>query len=639
VQRSTFARRGLLALAILAVFWAVVIALTGGFGIRVAGIHVSSRNIRNPLLLAFIAACGALALSGPASRRILHEDLRWWWANVTAAPSAVASLWWARWVNAAVVAACGGASLLLYQWVRARPLWLDEEMIALNIRDRPFLDLAGPLWLDQSAPLGWLATQRIAAVILGLDESGLRLVPVLFGVAAVAASVWVGRRWMTGTGAVALVLLLSLGQWVFHYSLELKHYSGDIFFGLMLPALVVWAIEATEPSHRLRRAGIWWVVAALGQWWAHGALFVTPACAVALWMVLWRIDGWRSAARFAVFGIGWLASFALNYLVALRFTIESDFLREYWSVALPPATAGIAATAQWLAGQAAPFADRPGGTDLALLFWATALCGFLFTRQRGFLYIFAAVPVSAYALAAMRLVPLYERLSLWAVPAMYVGIALCLDAGVRWARDGYRRARPARLAVAALMLSATVWVCLDIAGRGWRNMAEGRPLDTNHALDDRTAVRWLVAEAGPGDAVLTTTLGLPAVWWYGSIPISPPPSGASLPNGSPILEILYHPPGSACDADGLRQALGAHRRVLVYFGFAFDAVRPGFDELVVQELERIGHVIEFRRFAGTTRAAVVQVDPVGERPEAHDDGPHHSTHPNGCVSVRPAIRW
>jgi hypothetical protein len=638
VTRSTYARRGLLALAILAAVWAAVILLTGGFGVRIAGVRVSSRNFRNPLLLALLAACGAVALAHPGSRRVLQDDLRWWWARVAAARDVAVSRGWTRRVSAASVAACGGAALLLYQWARASPLWLDEEMIALNVRDRSFWDLAGPLWLEQSAPLGWLATQRIAAVTLGLDETSLRLVPVLFGVAAVAASAWVGRRWLTATGASALVLLVSLGQWVFHYSLELKHYAGDTFFGLLLPALALWAIEADAPRHRLRRAGIWWVVAALGQWWAHGALFVTPACAVALWIVLWRLDGWRSAALFAVFGIGWLATFALHYLAALRFTVESDFLREYWSAGLPPAAAGVRDTARWLAGHVGSFAYAPGGTGLTALFWATAACGFACARRRGFLYIFAAVPISAYVLAAARLVPLYERQSLWAVSAVYVGVALCLDAGVRWAREGRRHARPARVVAAALMAGAALWVCLDIVHRGWRDIADGRPPDENHQLDDRTAVRWLMAQARPGDAVLTTELALPAVWWYGSSLISPPASGTALPGGNPILQVAYRPAGGACDDAGFRQALTAHTRVLVYLGFRFDDVPDGFDELLLQELERFGRVTELRRFAGTSRAVVVQMEPGREAP-AGDAGPSHPTPLNGCLSVRPAVRW
>jgi hypothetical protein len=637
-SRRVLVRRLLLALAILAIVWALVIAVTGGFGIELAGVRISSRNFRNPLLIAFIAAGGALTLSGRAYRRILREDLRWWWESARAARHAIGSVWWASWSAAAVVAACGGAGLLVYQWTRARPLWLDEQMIALNIRDRALPELAGPLWLDQAAPLGWLATQRMVAHLIGFDEIGLRFVPVVFGVAAIATAAWVGRRWISGPGAVALVLLSSTGQWVFHYSLELKHYSADIFIGVLLPALVVWALEADDPRQRLRRAGPWWIAAAMGQWWGNGALFVAPACALFLCVALYRLDGWRNATIVALLGVGLLAAFAMHYQLTLRFALENEFLRQYWAVALPPATADATATATWLAGELAPFADRPGGTTLAVLFWTTAFCGFVLERRRGYLYIFAAVPMSAFLLAGMRLVPLYERLSLWAVPAVYVGIALCLDAGVRLARDGRRHAPPAHLG-AAILLIAALWVCSDIARRGWRDMQDGRPLDTNHQLDDRTAVRWLVNQLRPGDAVVTVTHSLPAIWWYGSASLLPPAAGGTLPGNTPILQALHIPAAGECDDETLRRALAGHERVLVYFGFGVDAVSPAFDTLLIEELEQMGHLAAFRRFAGTSRVAVVQLDSGGGSAAVSDDKSRHSTHARGCVSVRPAARW
>jgi hypothetical protein len=66
-----------------------------------------------------------------------------------------------------VIIALASAAVDTYQWTRAAPIWLDEEMIAINIRDRSFTDLAGPLWLGQSAPYGWLVVERAAILTLG----------------------------------------------------------------------------------------------------------------------------------------------------------------------------------------------------------------------------------------------------------------------------------------------------------------------------------------------------------------------------------------------------------------------------------------------------------------------------------------
>jgi hypothetical protein len=211
--------------------------------------------------------------------------------------------------------AIAGAAIVLYQWMGVRPLWLDEEMIALNFRDRSFAELGGQLWLDQSAPLGWLAAQRLVLLVIGPSELALRAIPALFGVATVFAAFFIGRRWMTTTGCAIFVLLCSLGQWMSFHALELKPYSADTFFGLVLPALAV-AAAATSTDARRRSLAMWAIAAAIGHWFSLGALLVLPACFVVLAVSERRDrDGIRRLA--VAFGVV-TASFALHYLLAIR---------------------------------------------------------------------------------------------------------------------------------------------------------------------------------------------------------------------------------------------------------------------------------------------------------------------------------
>jgi hypothetical protein len=629
-------RRALVALALLAGLWAVVVALTGGFRLTLAGIRVSSRSTTNPMLVALISTCVTVGLSlrsGANWRAQALEDLRWW-ANAVHLRSILGSLF-----HPATLAAFGGAFLRLHDWAAGRPLWLDEQMIALNIRDRPMSELTGALWLNQSAPLGWLATERAAMLGFGISETALRFVPLSFGIAVLAAALWIGRRWMTTTGACALVLLCALGEWVFHYSLEYKHYSADLFFALILPALVVWATEAAGPDQRLRRASVWWAVAAAGLWWANGALFVAPACALMLVISLWRIDGRKKAAVFAVTGFFWLASFAAHYYLALRFTIENDRLREAWSFAMPPPGASLVDIARWLISQTEAFTTRPGGAELTALFWVVVLAGVLFAQPRLFGQLVALVTLSLCVLAGMRLVPLYERFAIWVVPSFYLAIAFCVDAGIRAGRNAYRQRRHVLAATAALVTAAVLWLCGDVAANGWRVIQIARPHGTNHQLDDRMAVEWLLTQHGRGDVVLTTHLALPAVWWYADAPVSPPTLGGFLRDLTPILEVDHAEQARGCHAGELRSALLPYRRALVYLGFRFDDVPPGFDDFLLQELRRIGHVTESPRFAGVTRAFVVNIVRPGQESTSATtlhDSPTRST---GCISVRPARRW
>jgi ABC-type Fe3+-siderophore transport system permease subunit len=111
----------------------------------------------------------------------------------------------AYWI-ATLTALVGAAVLIYWDWT-ARPLWVDEEMILLNVRDHALGRLAGPLWLDQSAPLGWLALERLVLLTFGSGERAVRMVNVLFGIGTLVTALWIGRRWMSPVGAAILALL------------------------------------------------------------------------------------------------------------------------------------------------------------------------------------------------------------------------------------------------------------------------------------------------------------------------------------------------------------------------------------------------------------------------------------------------
>ena len=146
--------------------------------------------------------------------------------------------------------------------------------------------------------------------------------------------------------------------------------------------------------------------------------------------------------------------------MALRDTVNSEFLRRYWSSALPPAASGLTGTLSWFAAQFKPLALNPGGANSWVLFWLTATCGFALSTSPTLGLFLATVPLSAFALAALRLVPMQDRLSLWVVPALYVGIALFSDRAARLGHDAYVRRSRTRLALAiALALVGSWLVC------------------------------------------------------------------------------------------------------------------------------------------------------------------------------------
>jgi hypothetical protein len=523
-----------------------------------------------------------------------------------------------------IIAAARGA-LIVYQWAVARPLWLDEEMIAINIRDRGFASLAGKLWLDQSAPIGWLVVERLMLLIFGSGERSLRALPMLLGLATIATALWIGRRWLGALATSLLVVTCAVGQWISYAFVELKHYSADACFGLMLPALAVWAVETD-------RVLAWWVVAAVAQLFGNGALFVTPLCAIVMVSAVWRRRGVAAAVRATLPGALWGAVFVANYVLVLRPAQTSEFLQSYWQLQFPPTANGVSASLQWLGTRLAPFAVKPGGTRVGLLLWIAAAAGFALApaRARLLALMFATVPFAGLLLTTLHLVPFFERLVLWIVPALYAGVAMLADAHVRLKPDttyggmtgvvsGFSRT----IAILVALLCAA-----DITYVGLDDLS-ARPAATNHLLDDRAAARWLAAREQPGDVWVTTHLALPALWWYApEVRLRPDTvSGFS----RTIIEVGYADTGPDCQPDEFVRALGSSTRVLVFTGFHFDDVPRSFDALLLERLMGVGQMTAYRGFDDLSRAAIIDRRLTSRR-ELGEQVP-------GCLTARPARRW
>jgi hypothetical protein len=627
--------RFLCALCALAVLWTVLLWLTGGFRVQLAGLRISSQRPRNSFVISLVCATLAWLLTFlPDGRDTFREEWSRWrhWYLST-------SLWRGRAARVVRTIAPGLTiatviAIDVYQWRIALPFWVDEEMIALNVRDRSVGDLGGSLWLGQSAPFGWLVLERLAMILLGAGEGAMRAVPLLFGVATIGLAAWVGRRWMGPIAAAVFVLLCWIGPLLSHYRFEVKHYTADVLFGLLLPALAIRAIEADLPADRARRLWLWWIAAAVGHWFANGALLVTPACAIFLCVAVWRRDGLRAMTWFAAGGLMWLASFGLHYLISIRYSVNNTFLRSVWATELLPMSLGLTGSIRWFTDRLEPLALNPSGTVLWVVLWISAVCGWAFGVPRSLGVLFAAIPVSAFAFAAV--VPLYQRFSIWMVPALYAGVALLIDRAVRLARHAYARRQWALLTVATLIVLVQFWLFADIFRRGRIDLRARSSTIYKHQLDDRAAVRWLMSQRKPGDAVISTHLALAAVWWYGRIPISDAAgSGTALPDGIPVYEVE---PTPDCPSTPFEEVLKRHSRVLLYLGFD---VNRGFDRVLLRTLAEHGSMTAHAEFSELGLAAVfdLQMPASGEIVQLKRTATEEPVSSSDCINVRPAKRW
>jgi hypothetical protein len=569
---------------------------------------------------------------------------------VAAALRATEPLRRGRWgYSPAIALALAGVLFKTFQWYHSRPLWVDEEMVFLNIRDRTLSHLTGSLWLNQTAPLGWLALQRAIVQMFGTDDRAVRVLSVLFGIGTLTCATWVALRWMKPAGAALFVFLCGFAQWMNFYALEAKPYSTDAFWALLLPALAVWATETNQDvAVNLRRSLVWWITAIVGQWISYGAAFVAPACGVLLFAVAWQRSGFRRALFVALQGIPWLISFAAHYYLVMHPARTNAFLVTYWLPGLPPEAAGAGGALVWIAQQAAPLAGHPGGTSVWLIFWLLIGYGIAtaFRNQPTFSLAWLLVILSAGLFAALRLVPLTDRIAFWVLPALYAPIAFAADDLVRSARDALTRQKLSKLALTGA-IALSFWLLLpDMAQRSRDNLFIR---SNNHGLNDKAAVHSLLTQWEPDDVLISTHLGLPALWWYAGVSIADPNRGMRYAaDDNRILELRHSRPNSRtcrtiAGRSQLQRRLRNVRRAAIHLGFHSNEP-PGFQELILDTFSEFSRLVSFKLIETDGAVAIFDLTSPPEPstiPATKTLWRRQHREPKlaGCVAARPARRW
>jgi hypothetical protein len=327
----------------------------------------------------------------------------------------------------AAIAIAAGIALRVVEFMRDRPLWLDEAMLALNIASRSFGQLARPLDYDQSAPVAYLWAERIAVSLGGVSERSLRVLPFVAGLALVPL-VWLLARRLAGatTGALATVLT-ALSLSLVTFSAEAKQYGVDP----LVTAVIVWLATrvADAPSDR----GAWAQLVAGG---VGGLLLSQPAifalggaaCALTFEQSVRRN---AAARRYAVFAaIAWCVIFGVLYLGLYGATAHSAYMRSFWEgTFLDPRAPDIILRIRLFA--IAAFSAPTLTVQTASLEWVMALSWgvgvWSLWRRRRFAAVIAATPLALAAVAcAVGRYAAMDRLLLFAAPLTMIAYASLL---------------------------------------------------------------------------------------------------------------------------------------------------------------------------------------------------------------------
>jgi hypothetical protein len=414
---------------------------------------------------------------------------------------------------ALLVALLAGAALRLLQYAVNRSLWLDEALLAANYLPRPWSGLLQPLHRGQTAPLGFLALEKLAATLLGPSEYALRLLPLLAGLATLALLPAVAR-WYVGRRALPLaVALVALAPFLVYYSSEAKPYALDALASVVVLGL------AARLAHRPGDRGIAAGFAAVGvaaPWLSQPVVFMLAGTGLVLGARALRRGDRRALAVLAALAATWALSFAGSYLVARHEVEDPEYMRAFWRTGFMPLPPRSAADWVWLPRMLARVFREPLGilghdrTPVATLGAVAAGIAFvlgcvaMWRRRRLALALLLAPAALTLAASAVKAYPFGAELQaagrvlVFLLPCFALVMAYGAAALPRLLGQGRRRG--AYLAGAALLLLPSLAYALQSVPH-LRN--EVKPL-----------LAYAAEQRRPGDVMYVYYNGLPSYEYY-----------------------------------------------------------------------------------------------------------------------------
>lgn len=227
-----------------------------------------------------------------------------------------------------------GVVIRLVEYAWNRGYWMDEASIASCIRESTWRTLFGPMGHNQLAPVGFLALERWALVLLGDQRWALRLWPFVAGISALFLFRGVSRRFLADWPAFLALAMFAVSDELVYFSSELKPYSCDV-----LAALIgLWLGDRLQRPEPLSwsRIALLAVLGALLLWFSFPAIFVLAGVGLTAWLApLLRHDHGR-VARVSLVGLAWAASFAGVHAVSKRQLVDPHAMQVFWNFAFPP---------------------------------------------------------------------------------------------------------------------------------------------------------------------------------------------------------------------------------------------------------------------------------------------------------------
>ncbi len=377
-----------------------------------------------------------------------------------------------------------GLALRAYNYLSDPSVWHDEAALILNVLDKDFAGLLGPLLFSEAAPPLFLWAERAVVLLLGDSTYALRLLPFLAGCAALLLFLPVARGLLRPAAVPWAVLLFAVNDHLLWHAAEAKPYSLDV-----LAATALLALWGRTRGWALQRQCL--LYAAL----APPVIFlVYPGCFLLGGLMLALLPALARERRrpgpwlaYAALALSTGAAFLLLYLGPARAQRDAH-IESCWVDAFPPWDGAWWAVPVWVVKStldALCYCCAPVGNVLAGVL-AVGTVGLWRRGERAAVTLLLAPAGLALVASLIGGYPYCgRRVLVYLTPAMVLLIAAGVPPTLAWLMA---RCRLAALALVVLLLTTVGTVGYNYA------FPHGR-------VAFAAASHYVLAEWRPGDAV------------------------------------------------------------------------------------------------------------------------------------------
>lgn len=320
-----------------------------------------------------------------------------------------------------------GIALRLTRYIHNPSLWFDEADIAIDIINTPISELFYPsLDYNRAYPFLFMLSIKLLTMFFGNSEYVVRLFPLLAGVGSLFLFFRVAKYFLVRDAMIIALGLFAIMDSLVFQSSNLKPYSSDVFFTLLIISLMTYVQSKKSDSFYIVLLGM---CGAIAVWYSTPILFVLVVVGACLLVSSLIENKWQQTTKLIIICSLWLFSFAANYFLYLR-PLQASFgldmkvmlAREKALMPIPPASL---ADIKWFMELFFDVFNKPLSITLTGLAAAAFLVGLIsmYSRQRNMFLVITSPLLLTFLAGAAHQYPFRDRFIFFLLPFILLIVA------------------------------------------------------------------------------------------------------------------------------------------------------------------------------------------------------------------------